>query len=501
LATVALFFTLAVVVGVIAAWSPTIAVGLASIGAFAGLLTLGKRLTALFLVLMPGLLLGYALLDRTFAYVGVYPIFVSEVVLLVAALHLVVARRQLRLTWLHWLMVAFMTWGLLRTLPFVERDGINALRDGTLWAYGLFALALAAAIRPEHFPRITSIYGRAIPVFLVWAPVALLVARLYENQVPTIFGTNVSILALKSGDIGVHLAGIAAFFMVGLTWERLRRPVIEVLMWAMWVLVVGIVGSANRASMLAAGTAAVSWAFFWPAPARVWRFGLGLTIAVALAVSVPQTDIGQVAVGFQRSLSLEQVVRNVESIVVDTGAIELEGTKIWRTQWWNAIIDYTINGPFLWTGKGFGVNLADDDGFQVDTEGGTLRSPHNSHLTVLARMGLPGLVLWVLLQAGFGLSLIWAYFRARRRGATFWCQIDIWLFVYWLAMIINASFDVFFEGPQGGIWFWSIFGLGLAAIGIQRSLFDDAERAREIDDVPSAATLRPGFRGRAPASR
>jgi hypothetical protein len=34
--------------------------------------------------------------------------------------------------------------------------------------------------------------------------------------------------------------------------------------------------------------------------------------------------------------------------------------------------------------------------------------------------------------------------------------------------MVNASFDVFLEGPTGGIWFWSLFGLGIAALEIQR---------------------------------
>jgi hypothetical protein len=488
LAAVALVLTLAIVAGLVAAEWPMVALAFACIGTCACLLTLGHRLTALFLVLMPCLLLGYALFDRTFAYVGVYPIFISEVVLLIATLHLVVARRELRLTWVHWLLIAFMTLGLFRTLPYLESDGINALRDGTLWAYGLFAFAIAAGTRAEHFQRITSWYGRAIPVFLLWTPIAGLLARFYGDQVPTIFGTTVSILSLKSGDIGVHLAGIATFFIVGLSWDRLRGQVAEVLMWVLWITGVGIVGSANRGSMLAAGTAFISVLFFRPTLRRVWRLVLAVAIAAVLVGSAPQLESG-----FQRTLSVEQVALNIQSIFVDTGAGQLEGTKVWRTQWWNAIIDYTVNGPFFWTGKGFGVNLADDDGFQVDTEGGTLRSPHNSHLTVLARMGVPGLALWVLLQAGFAVSLLWSYFRARRHEATFWCRIDIWLLVYWLAFIVNASFDVFFEGPQGGIWFWSVFGLGLAAIGIQRTLFDEADRARvtSLVTVASPRSVQP----------
>jgi len=28
----------------------------------------------------------------------------------------------------------------------------------------------------------------------------------------------------------------------------------------------------------------------------------------------------------------------------------------------------------------------------------------------------------------------------------------------------NASFDPYLQGPQGGIWFWSAVGLGMAAM-------------------------------------
>jgi hypothetical protein len=41
-------------------------------------------------------------------------------------------------------------------------------------------------------------------------------------------------------------------------------------------------------------------------------------------------------------------------------------------------------------------------------------------------------------------------------------------------MVINMAFDVYLEGPQGGIWFWSVLGLGVAALTIQ-----DRQRRRE----------------------
>jgi hypothetical protein len=36
-----------------------------------------------------------------------------------------------------------------------------------------------------------------------------------------------------------------------------------------------------------------------------------------------------------------------------------------------------------------------------------------------------------------------------------------WVFVYWSAALLNSSVDVYLDGPQGGIWFWAVIGLGL----------------------------------------
>ena len=79
-------------------------------------------------------------------------------------------------------------------------------------------------------------------------------------------------------------------------------------------------------------------------------------------------------------------------------------------------------------------------------------------------MGVPGLVLWVALHAVYGLSLLRAANRARARGDLYWVQILGFVFIYWLAALVNASFDPYLQGPQGGIWFWTIFGVGLAAM-------------------------------------
>ena len=83
---------------------------------------------------------------------------------------------------------------------------------------------------------------------------------------------------------------------------------------------------------------------------------------------------------------------------------------------------------------------------------------------------MPGLALWLLLQGLFGIGLVRAYLRARHLRLRWWAAVDLWILAYWTAFLVNASFDVYLEGPQAGIWFWSVFGIGLALMEHQRRL-------------------------------
>ena len=113
------------------------------------------------------------------------------------------------------------------------------------------------------------------------------------------------------------------------------------------------------------------------------------------------------------------------------------------------------------------MNLADSDGFQ-STADGSLRAPHNTHFTVLARMGVPGFVVWVAFLGIFGVGLLRATLRHRRAGNMTAAAVGAWALAYWVAMLVDTSFDPYLEGPQGGIWFWAIIGVGLVVMTQRR---------------------------------
>jgi O-Antigen ligase len=179
----------------------------------------------------------------------------------------------------------------------------------------------------------------------------------------------------------------------------------------------------------------------------------------------------------ERPLSTRQILENVASVVSQSGE-QAEGTKVWRTDWWNIIIANTLFGPNFWTGRGFGLNLADADGFQYGDSRDTapLRSPHNVHMTMLARAGVPGVTLWWVFLASWLGTVMHAMATAWLRGQTEWAGLFLFTGCYAMSFVINATFDVALEGPMQGIWFWCLVGFGIGTVMIYRVQPDNPQR-------------------------
>ena len=97
-----------------------------------------------------------------------------------------------------------------------------------------------------------------------------------------------------------------------------------------------------------------------------------------------------------RDYSASQLVANVVSLGGAESPGNLGGTVKGREELWTRILHKQIRDNHLVDGSGFGQNLAQEVGV-YDEGKDSLRSPHNSHLHILARMGLIGLGLWVAL--------------------------------------------------------------------------------------------------------
>jgi len=407
-------------------------------------------------------LAGYATFGKAWAYVGIAPVYVGEIVLLCGAVAALVAGKWhgiFDVTTVR-LLVALAAWGAFRTVPFFSTYGADALRDAAVWGYGAYAVVVFAylAAVPQRLPLLLRRYRQFIPILLCGVSIVVPVAQFVD---PAWRWWPASDQPIKGADVLVQLAGVVAFWSS--QWGGPASWVWLVVL-TLNVAFIGLMDRSGLVSFLA--VLGVCFALS-PRSRTLPRIALLTVFAVAaLWLSGLRIEL-QGGGGKTRELSFDFLVASMRSVTSDVGDTGLDSTKEWRLDWWGEIVDYTLGGRFFWTGKGFGVNLADDDGFQVSQEH-ALRSPHSVHMTFLARAGVPGLVLWLATQLAFGAAMWSSYLRARRRGDDRWAGVFLFLGAFWMAFLINGSFDVFIEGPVGGIWFWTIFGAGLAAARIYR---------------------------------
>jgi hypothetical protein len=451
-----------------------------------------RALQGLWLKSLLFVLFGYFLLGKGFAY-----LFLGEALIVFGFVIFLMSQKFMLLFTdpVLFLWAMFAMWGFCRTVPYLSQYRFDALRDAVLWGYGTVALLIAAFVsRSSQISRALNAYRKFLRWYLIVLPVVLIATAVSAGKLLLLPWSNgVGLIYVKGGDAGVDLA-VAGLFLLIFTDKR-RGIAKEGISVYRLVAIAGAVVTllfimvANRG-----GTVALILAFLLVAILRarqmLWKLAFigimgGILAAAVFAVLPAQLRIGG------KVYSEDKAVATVGTIVGGSGkGTGHENTVVWRLIWWKAIIHETFFGPYFWTGRGFGVNLAIADGPVGGTkEDYALRSPHNGSMTVLARMGVPGFVLWVGLNLVFAFRLLRAQRRAAVMGSQFWSGLNLWILACWLATLTNSTFDVYLEGPQGGIWFWSIIGFGVAALRIQsyetRASLSPS-RTRSFEQIASA---------------
>jgi hypothetical protein len=284
----------------------------------------------IFLCYLGGLLVGYAFMGRGFAYIGTPPVFVGEIAIAVGVLAVVVcggAGLALRSP-VSLVLVVFTLWGAARTAPYISTYGIDALRDGVVWGYSVFALLVAAFLgSSDWFPQVWYYYRRLLLGFLVWVPI-MAALNIYALGWLPHMSADATLPSFKPGDTGVHLAGAAAFMLAGLHRtlpheEPSRgRPWTPTLAWAAWLLGFIIVAALNRGGALAV-VAAVCVVFALRPVAVAMRLALVGVLTALLVIGFLTFDVS-VQTG-DRSISPGQIAQNFGSVFGGGDQSNLEG--------------------------------------------------------------------------------------------------------------------------------------------------------------------------------
>jgi O-antigen ligase len=450
--------------------------------------------------LLGPLLAGYLLFDKAFAYIHLpgTPLYVGEMVLVVGSLGALTATGYLRVAVrdepILALLAAFFLWGLIRFLPGLHADAINAVRDFALVYYCLFAFFTVAALArsPDLLERWVVLLARLVPWLLIWLPIGLLVAPISSivPSAPNVPGTTISILTHKPGN-----AAIAALLALGSLWLFPgRRSARSRGLWSIMALVViALAATQNRGGLVGVTAgAAVGLLFIRDRLRLIMRavavIALGLSLATLLSLKVPAAG----GAGSQgRSFSASQLIANVASIGGAQESGNLEGTVAGRDQLWSLIFHKQTADGYLIDGAGFGLNIAFWVGDSQVTNGtNPLRSPHNSHLDVLARTGLIGFSLWIALWLGWYWRLIAGCRRLARRGLYVRRQVAVLCLMVTTAILVSSFFDPQLEGAQVAALLWTMFGVGVAVTSF-RAWFNDRTSTSAAAGSASRSSAEP----------
>ncbi len=408
---------------------------------------------------------GYVVFGKSFAYLGLPPLFVGEILFALGLLaFLVSGSATALLSTVPAISAALlMAWVLLRTLQGLGSYGVDALRDGAVALYAGFGFIVAALLieRPIRIAEIVGYFRVHARVLIPIAIVLYLIARFFGAHIPKVPGQNIDIISVRSGELAAHLCGALVLVVVGLC-KVSRTWVVASLAAAL------LIASQSRGGMLALLIPLLGAMILTGQAGRLAAIAAVLTLVMLVGYAVDfEIDLPR----GERPISAVAVVENLTSVASASAANNLDGTKLWRLSWWQAIRDYTLHGPYFWTGKGFGMSLAEADGFVVGLERGgpVVRSPHSVHMTYLARAGVPGLALWLLTIGSWTIALLRAAHLAWRRGDLDWGRYFVFLACYLASIVIDASFDVALEGPMLGIPFWIVFGIGVGSLMVYRA--------------------------------
>jgi hypothetical protein len=386
----------------------------------------------------------YVFLNKGVAYT-----YLVEALWLFGILLLLMDRKKVELIWnkttkLILFFIAISCIYILR--GFAKYDILDLIRDSFIFQYGWFVFILFL-----FKDKIEQVWETLFFIYK-WFPFVALLNFILQYFVPffetvTPFG-GIPILLYKNGDMGVQLLISTLLLLYTFEKKPLKWRVLLSLVIALDFL---ILASYSRSGIVAFLSSMLCFIYFNKDIQLQSRVRLLLKyLPVILLIVTPIYINIKVTENFKgRSVGFEQIKNNFSSIIGGTTDATSEDNVVWRLVWWAKILDYSFSAPNFFIGKGLGMSLATDD--DIITLDENLRSPHNFHLNIMARFGVLIFLIWTY----FLIQLLRPLFKKQLQGKRLLIGCIL------LAFLINASFDVFLEGPMGAFPFWTWVGLYL----------------------------------------
>ena len=399
------------------------------------------------------LLVGYLCMTKSFAYLGLPPLYLGEMVL--GAFLLLKPRVSLG-TWAGSLLRAsplssvglalllFISYGVWQLSRGVHGDSSSTLETLKYFVFNYYSMYLFLGIwiglqAPHFLPNLVRTMAWFHGVYgLMW----LAVLRDMTKVPPFIPGTELSIFGMPAGG-AVAILGLLCF-------ERNLRSV-----WLVLALNLAVtLGMQARATWLGLAVGMLAWGLL------TRRLGRVVATGVAGLAVLGMIELSGVQLGPGRATSFGEVVgRAIAPINMELAkefspnAKHAAGTVEWREVWWESIWTSVHSRPMLEAfGHGYGFPLISLAPKAAQKDNEDVRTPHNAFYYALGYTGWVGVALFGALQLAI-LRLLWRSFRIANEPAGL---------VFWFTFMAMAGFEGSFETPYRAIPFYLLIGMTMA---------------------------------------
>jgi hypothetical protein len=398
------------------------------------------------------LLAGYLVLGRSFAYLGVPPFFIGEIVL---GAFLLLKPRVALGTWsaallrasplnvLGLSLLGFMAYGIWQ-LGRGILGGFPAIDALKTFTFNYYTLYLFMGIwiglhTPDLIPRLVRVVAWVNGIYGVIYLVAL---RNLDIYIPGFGAQEVPLFGAPAGQV-VVIIGLLCFERdLRAVWFVLLLNVVLTLVWqvrAEWVgLAAGLLAwgvlTGRLGRILSVGTAALA------------VFGMLALADIRLPGRTGEVSLSENLARMLAPFDLELASQLSPSAKYHAGTAE------WRMLWWEGIWHSVHSRPMLEVfGHGYGfplVSLAPASGeYKAST-----RTPHSLFYYALGYTGWVGVVAFGFLQLAI-LRLLWRSYRLTGQAVGL---------AWWIMAMVRFSFEEGLESPMKAIPFYLLVGICMA---------------------------------------
>jgi hypothetical protein len=401
-------------------------------------------------------LTGYMLLNYGFEnlaiHVGGFPIIVSYGLMYASLALAIYARQHLVARALRepatLCLLALLLFSSLHLVVEVPRYGVWAIRDASMFLDGVFLLlGLAWAMKRNSTDFLTTWLMIVFVLNLIYSFTLPWGEKLWSWSPQSGVFLQVPLLGTYRGNADLLASG--AVFCICLGGHVVRRPRWMMLFLAMAQLL-GLAIEQTRRMYVGIVVVLIVLVLFGET-----RKSLKLLIMLfsGIIVLLLVTTVGGLEIsGRIGPVNIGFFGEHIRSI---SGAEGTPGSSVQsRVDWLDEGFQHFRSHPVL--GEGFGQPLLN----YVDENGAVTRTPHNSSLTILARVGAVGFAIWMAFHLCLIKRFIYA-FRQRRGSDKRLSDFVLWFFLFYILFMIGSFVEAPFEFPANAVPFYFLTGFTL----------------------------------------